>query len=63
MVELTSGQPGLNLLQISNLIYEILMGRTGPCLFDKRLNAGTGRGLEFWLDSGGPPIRAESFDF
>ena len=35
-------------ISLSNLLMDILTERTGPRLYDKRKNAGTGRGLEFW---------------
>lgn len=34
--------------EASRRIYDILTERTGPQVFDKRRNAGLGRGLEFW---------------
>jgi hypothetical protein len=46
--EVANSEPGTTVPQLSNLLYDILMERTGPRLFDKRRNAGTGRGLEFW---------------
>jgi hypothetical protein len=33
---------------LSGAIYDVLLERTGPRLFDKRRNAGVGRGLEYW---------------
>lgn len=33
---------------ISCAVFDVLLERTGPRLFDKRRNAGAGRGLEFW---------------
>ncbi len=47
-VERTSREPRLNLTLLSNLLYEILMERTGPHLFDKRRNSGMGGGMEYW---------------
>ena len=47
-VELKSAEPGLDIVSISGAVFDILMERTGPRLFDKRRNAGHGRGLEFW---------------
>lgn len=47
-VELASSDAQLNIVYISNVLYDILMERTGQRLFDKRRNAGLGRGLEYW---------------
>ena len=47
-VELEVAEAGLDVVGISGAIFDILMERTGPRLFDKRRNAGQGRGLEFW---------------
>ena len=45
-VEQAASDTSPNVTFISNAVYDILMERTGPRLFDKRRNAGTGRGLE-----------------
>ena len=47
-VEMNSPEPDVDLVEISRAVFDILMERTGPRLFDKRRNAGQGRGLEFW---------------
>jgi hypothetical protein len=47
-VEENMSEPDIDLIEISRGIFDILMERTGPRLFDKRRNAGQGRGLEFW---------------
>ena len=41
-------EPGLHTTRISEAVYDILMERTTVALYDKRRNAGQGRGLEFW---------------
>jgi hypothetical protein len=38
----------LNVVYISSVLYDILTERAGPRLFDKRRNAGLGRGFEYW---------------
>ncbi len=47
-VEESMSEPDIDLIEISRGIFDILMERTGPRLFDKRRNAGQGRGLELW---------------
>jgi hypothetical protein len=47
-VEIGSSEPDVNSPAISEAIFDILLERTGSTLFDKRRNAGQGRGLEFW---------------
>jgi hypothetical protein len=47
-IELNSAEQGLDVVGISGAVYDVLMERTGARLFDKRRNAGAGRGLEFW---------------
>jgi hypothetical protein len=47
-VEKDWSEDGVDLPAFSLGIYDILMERTGSKLFDKRRNAGQGRGLEFW---------------
>ncbi len=47
-VEHAANDASLNVTFISNAVYDILMERTGPRLFDKRRNAGTSRGFEYW---------------
>ena len=47
-VEQEVTEPGADVVGISGAIFDVLMERTGPRLFDKRRNAGNGRGLEFW---------------
>ena len=38
----------LNVIEFSRATFDILMERTGSRLYDKRRNAGQGRGLEYW---------------
>lgn len=40
--------PSLDVVSFSGAVYDVLMERTGPKIFDKRRNAGAGRGFEFW---------------
>ncbi len=47
-VEIRVTEPGVDVQSISTALFDILMERTGPRMFDKRRNAGTGKGLEFW---------------
>ena len=47
-VEQGTAEPGLDVVGISGAVFDVLMERTGSRLFDKRRNAGSGRGLEFW---------------
>ena len=47
-VEQRMNEPGVDVVNLSLAVFDILMERTGPRLFDKRRNAGPGRGLEFW---------------
>ena len=39
---------GIEGVNISRSVFDVLLERTGPKLFDKRRNAEQGRGLEFW---------------
>lgn len=41
-------EPGVDVVGLSTAVFDVLMERTGPKIFDKRRNAGPGRGLEFW---------------
>ena len=47
-VEQGAVEPGVDVVGISGAVFDVLMERTGSRLFDKRRNAGSGRGLEFW---------------
>jgi hypothetical protein len=47
-VEMDHSEIDVDLKAFSLGIFDILMERTGDKLFDKRRNAGQGRGLEFW---------------
>ena len=46
-IERANSSASVDIPQLSNFIYEVMMERTGPHLRDKRRNAGMGRGLEF----------------
>jgi hypothetical protein len=39
---------GVDVVGISGALFDVMMERTGPRIYDKRCNAGKGRGLEFW---------------
>ena len=39
---------GFDLNEVSNCLSDILMAKTTSAFYDKRKNAGEGRGLEFW---------------
>lgn len=47
-MEDAADEPGLNTRNLSEGMYDILLERTGAQLYDKRRNAGAGRGFEFW---------------
>ena len=38
----------VDLVEISNAVFDVIMEKTGHRLYNKRTNAGRGRGLEFW---------------
>ena len=38
----------INVQVAARTVYDISTEKTGPAVFDKRRNAGLGRGLEFW---------------
>ena len=40
--------PSVDVPSFSGALYDVLLERTGPRLMDKRRNAGSGRGLEYW---------------
>jgi hypothetical protein len=44
----TAAAPSLDVVSFSGAVYDVLMERTGAKMFDKRRNAGAGRGFEFW---------------
>jgi hypothetical protein len=47
-IEKDCSEADVDLAAISVGMYDIITDRTGPNLYDKRRNAGGGRGLEFW---------------
>jgi hypothetical protein len=46
--EQSAAEPSIDVVGISGAVFDVLMERTGPRLYDKRRNCGNGRGLEFW---------------
>ena len=47
-VEHEADEPGVSTTRVSEAVYDILMERTTVALYNKRRNAGQGRGFEFW---------------
>ena len=41
-------EPGLNVPKLSRALFDVLMERTGPKMYNKRHNARLGRGFEYW---------------
>lgn len=46
--EASVSTPDLDASSVSRAVFDVLLERTGPRLFDKRRNAGSGKGLELW---------------
>ena len=47
-IEKSHAEFGIDLVDASGVLADLLMAKTTPALYDKRKNAGDGRGLEFW---------------